>query len=121
MGCQVVTSIAAAREALQREAKSPNKQESLKSLAQAAMRDSLSIFVRPPQGIPSGDTGTLYYNTTVSPLPFGARPRLKAGINKWQDIQVGARCTQYVLAPSKVNAQSFTIILKIGGTYRWVG
>ena len=31
-----------------------------------------------------GSRGTLFYNTTASPLPGSAAPQLRAGVNRWE-------------------------------------
>jgi hypothetical protein len=35
-----------------------------------------------------GGTGQLYYNAAAGPLPAGAAPAMKVGINRWERMQL---------------------------------
>eukprot|EP00884_Botryococcus_braunii_P020773 jgi/Botrbrau1/737/Bobra.160_2s0060.1 len=65
---------------------SPSMEDDLVRLAEAATAASSRTFCFPPRGLTPGVPGKLFYNVSGGPLNQGARPRLKAGLNKWEEI-----------------------------------
>jgi hypothetical protein len=62
--------------------------EELVRLAEAARRAGQGTFTW-PAGVAGGRVGTtikLYYDRARGPLSRDARPRIKAGLNKWEEI-----------------------------------
>ncbi|CAL8472333.1 g11876 [Coccomyxa elongata] len=74
----VMTALAVAREQLHRKEKKQPR-----ALAALAAQEGRRWFTVPEDGIPVGISGTLYYNSAGT-LPSGARPALKAGIDRWE-------------------------------------
>lgn len=51
------------------------------------------------EGVPLGDPCTLYYDAKRGSLPQGAKPVFKAGLNRWESIQL-ADMSKAEAAPS---------------------
>lgn len=52
------------------------------------------------EGVPVGSAGQLFYNVAAGPLPTGAAPAVKVGINKWE------RMIQLDMQPAQVYISS---------------
>eukprot|EP00798_Chlamydomonas_sp_ICE-L_P004149 gene4149-14248_t len=59
----------------------------LRLLAEQAVNFRQPLFTFPASPVPVGTTVRLLYNRARGPLPPGAQPQLKAGLNKWETIE----------------------------------
>eukprot|EP00879_Flechtneria_rotunda_P007886 GHRR01008263.1.p1 GENE.GHRR01008263.1~~GHRR01008263.1.p1 ORF type:complete len:1096 (+),score=490.52 GHRR01008263.1:107-3289(+) len=62
-----------------------------------------SVFWWPPEGLPVGTTARVYYNRCGGPLPSNAQLVLKAGLNKWEEINLYklSRCAALLNSPQR--------------------
>lgn len=74
-----------AREALAREGK---LESTLQACAADAARKGNPFFVLPQEGVTLGETSTLYYDRLKGALPATSKLIFKAGLNRWESIQL---------------------------------
>jgi hypothetical protein len=60
----------------------------LRALAEAARAAGRAVFTWPEDGAPVGGAARLFYDRCAGPLPRDARPRIKAGLNLWEEVVV---------------------------------
>ncbi|KAL0019255.1 hypothetical protein WJX77_003507, partial [Trebouxia sp. C0004] len=86
-----------AREALAREGK---LESTLQACAADAARKGDPFFVLPQEGVTVGETSTLYYDRLKGALPATSKLVFKAGLNRWESIQLKDLCRAEGLNPA---------------------
>lgn len=73
-----------------RAAVAPAKADELRRVSAAARKAGQRVFTWPTSaagaGARVGSSLRLYYDRAAGPLPKDARPRVKAGLNKWEEV-----------------------------------
>jgi hypothetical protein len=85
---QVAASMASALSAKAKKVVTKPTPSQLTKAAADAVAKGVPLFSWPPEGVQVGATARVYYNRQAGPLGGNCNLQIKAGLNKWEEIEV---------------------------------